>query len=245
MTLTEETLRFIREHRKDNVRNLALQAHKYPTVDVPAAIIQIVGRQIAEEKIPAWAAREGILYPAHLSMEQCSSEVTANYKVKIVSDTEYGSRKTFTDLTGGFGIDCAFLSACFQQSAYVERQETLCTIAAHNFSLLNLKQVMVCHEDSIRYLQMMEPVDWIFIDPARRDGHGGKTIAISECEPDVSALENLLLEKASHVLVKLSPMLDLTLALHDLKHASRPRRFRQQRMQGTSPCIRARKGIST
>lgn len=218
MTLTEETLQFIREHRKDNVRNLALQAHKYPTVDVPAAIIQIVGRQIAEEKIPAWAAREGILYPTHLSMEQCSSEVTANYKVKIVSDTGYGSRKTFTDLTGGFGIDCAFLSACFQQSAYVERQETLCTIAAHNFSLLNLKQVMVCHEDSIRYLQMMEPVDWIFIDPARRDGHGGKTIAISECEPDVSALENLLLEKASHVLVKLSPMLDLTLALHDLKH---------------------------
>ena len=201
MTLTEETLQFIREHRKDNVRNLALQAHKYPTVDVPAAIIQIVGRQIAEEKIPAWAAREGILYPAHLSMEQCSSEVTANYKVKIVSDTGYGSRKTFTDLTGGFGIDCAFLSACFQQSAYVERQETLCTIAAHNFSLLNLKQVMVCHEDSIRYLQMMESVDWIFIDPARRDGHGGKTIAISECEPDVSALENLLLEKASHVLV--------------------------------------------
>lgn len=71
---------------------------------------------------------------------------------------------------------------------------------------------MVCHEDSIRYLQMMESVDWIFIDPARRDGHGGKTIAISECEPDVSALENLLLEKASHVLVKLSPM--LTLPLH-------------------------------
>ena len=91
MTLTEETLQFIREHRKDNVRNLALQAHKYPTVDVPAAIIQIVGRQIAEEKIPAWAAREGILYPAHLSMEQCSSEVTANYKVKIVSDTGYGN----------------------------------------------------------------------------------------------------------------------------------------------------------
>ena len=149
MTLTEETLQFIREHRKDNVHNLALQAHKYPTVDVPAAIIQIVGRQIAEEKIPAWAAREGILYPTHLSMEQCSSEVTANYKVKIVSDSGYGSRKTFTDLTGGFGIDCAFLSACFQQSAYVERQETLCTIAAHNFSLLNLKQVMVCHEDSL------------------------------------------------------------------------------------------------
>ena len=78
MTLTEETLRFIREHRKDIVRNFALHAHKYPTVDVPAAIIQIVGRQIAEEKIPAWAAREGILYPAHLSKEHSSTEETAN-----------------------------------------------------------------------------------------------------------------------------------------------------------------------
>ena len=134
MTLTEETLQFIREHRKDNVRNLALQAHKYPTVDVPAAIIQIVGRQIAEKNTRLGSTGR-YLYPTHLSMEQCSSEVTANYKVKIVSDTGYGSRKTFTDLTGGFGIDCAFLSACFQQSAYVERQETLCTIAAHNFSL--------------------------------------------------------------------------------------------------------------
>ena len=230
MPLSQDTLRFIREHRRDDVRSLALQARRYPSVDMPAAITQISGWQIAKEKIPAWAENEHILYPAHLSLEQCSSQATAQYKAEIITNLLHTEQEhpaqnstptsagTFTDLTGGFGIDCAFLSACFQQSAYVERQETLCTIAAHNFSLLNLKQVMVCHEDSIRYLQMMEPVDWIFIDPARRDGHGGKTIAISECEPDVSALENLLLEKASHVLVKLSPMLDLTLALHDLKH---------------------------
>ena len=100
----------------------------------------------------------------------------------------------------------------------MERQQTLCEIARHNFPALGLNHISVCHEDSIHHLQEMKPVDWIFIDPARRDGHGGKTIAISECEPDVSALEDLLLEKASHVLVKLSPMLDLTLALHDLKH---------------------------
>ena len=227
---SQDTLHFIRTHRREDVRLLALQAHRYPSLDVPAAITQISGWQIAREKIPAWAENEKILYPVHLSLEQCSSEVTARYKAEIInrllkpeqqSSEENAtpvSGNSVTDLTGGFGIDCAFLSSCFRKATYVERQQTLCEIARHNFPALGLNHISVCHEDSIHHLQEMKPVDWIFIDPARRDGHGGKTIAISECEPDVSALEDLLLEKASHVLVKLSPMLDLTLALHDLKH---------------------------
>lgn len=217
MPLSEATLRFIREHRRDDVRSLALQARKYPTVDMPAAITQIAGRQAAEEKIPSWASRENLLYPIHLSLEQCSSEITARYKAAIITQSST-PHATFTDLTGDFGIDCAFLSAQFRQATYVERQETLCEIAAHNFPLLGLKHITVCHQDSVQHLQAMSPVDWIFIDLARRDGHGGKTVAISDCEPDVSAFENLLLEKAQHVLIKLSPMLDLTLALHDMKH---------------------------
>lgn len=217
MTLTEETLRFIREHRNDDVRSLALQARKYPAVDMPVAITQIAGHQVAEVKVPAWANKEGILYPVHLSLEQCSSEITARYKAELIAKSAT-RQDTFTDLTGGFGIDCSFISACFKQATYVERQEALCEIASHNFPLLDLPQLTVCHADGVQYLQAMSPVDWIFIDPARRDGKGGKTVAISDCEPDVSALETLLLEKAQHVLVKLSPMLDLTLAIHDLKH---------------------------
>ncbi|WP_300702439.1 SAM-dependent methyltransferase [Bacteroides sp.] len=216
MTLNEDTLLFIREHRQDDVRNLALQARKYPTVDMPAAITQIAGWQVAKEKVPSWAAKEELLYPVHLSLEQCSSEITARYKAEII--TKAGSHHNFTDLTGGFGIDCAFLSSCFQQATYVERQEALCEIATHNFPLLGLQHISVYHEDSVLHLQKMQPVDWIFIDPARRDGHGGKTVAISDCEPDVYALEELLLQKAKHVLIKLSPMLDLTLAVNDLKH---------------------------
>lgn len=217
MTLSQETIRFIRTHRLDDVRSLALQSRKYPAVDMPAAITQIAGWQAAKEKIPAWAEKEDILYPVHLSLEQCSSEVTAQYKVEIIA--KRGSqRNTFTDLTGGFGIDCAFLSAGFEQATYVERQPSLCEIAAHNFPLLDLNHITVCNDDSVQHLQSMPSVDWIFIDPARRDGHGGKTVAISDCEPDVAALEDLLLEKAKHVLVKLSPMLDLTLAINDLKH---------------------------
>ena len=230
MPLSQDTLRFIREHRRDDVRSLALQAHRYPSVDMPAAITQISGWQIAKEKIPAWAGNGHILYPAHLSLEQCSSEVTARYKAEIIGnllkteqpqpakDSTPASAGTFTDLTGGFGIDCAYLSSLFKEATYVERQEALCRIAAHNFPALDLNHISVCHEDSVCHLQEMEPVDCIFIDPARRDGHGGKTVAIGDCEPDVSALEELLLRKARHVLVKLSPMLDLTLAMNDLKH---------------------------
>lgn len=230
MPLSQDTLRFIREHRRDDVRSLALQARRYPSVDMPAAITQISGWQIAKEKIPAWAENEHILYPAHLSLEQCSSQATAQYKAEIITNllhteqehpaqnSTFASAGTFTDLTGGFGIDCAFLSSRFGHATYVERQETLCQIAAHNFPVLGLNHISVCHADSVCHLQEMEPVDCIFIDPARRDGHGGKTVAIGDCEPDIAALEELLLRKARHVLVKLSPMLDLTLALNDLKH---------------------------
>lgn len=106
MELNNDTLRFIREHSKDDVRTLALQAPKYPGVDMPAALTQIAGRQAAAEKIPSWHKVEELVYPRHLSLEQCSSEATARYKASLIPALPAG---TLTDLTGGFGIDCAFL----------------------------------------------------------------------------------------------------------------------------------------
>ena len=211
MQISTETLLFIEENAHADVRTLALQAKKYPQVDMAMAVVQIAGRQIAEAKVPSWHQTEGLLYPKHLSMEQCSSEATAVYKAGMVEGN------SFADLTGGFGIDCSFLSRKFKQADYVERQTELCELAKHNFPLLGLN-IGVHTEDGVEYLKQMEPVDCLFLDPARRDGHGGKTVAISDCEPDVSALEDLLVEKAKMVLVKLSPMLDLSLALRTLKH---------------------------
>lgn len=216
-TLTEETRQFIRKHRTDDIRSLALQASRHPSVDIPTALTQIAGWQIARTKIPSWAEKDELLYPVHLSMEQCSSETTARHKASLLKNTDT-STKSFCDLTGGFGIDCAFLSQTFKEAHYVEQQETLCQLASHNFPLLGLSHIQVHHADSVTYLNNMTPVDWIFIDPARRDTHGGKTIAISDCEPDVASLEELLLQKAEYVLIKLSPMLDLTLAIQTLKH---------------------------
>ena len=211
MQLSPETLRFIEENARADVRSLALQAKKYPQVDMAMAVVQIAGRQIAEAKVPSWYRTEGLLYPKHLSMEQCSSEATAIYKAGLVEGD------TFADLTGGFGIDCSFLSRKFKQADYVERQTELCDLALHNFPLLGLN-IGVHNEDGVEYLKQMHPVDVLFLDPARRDGHGGKTVAIFDCEPDVSALEDLLVEKAKKVMVKLSPMLDLSLALKALKY---------------------------
>ena len=210
MQISETTLRFIEEHIHTDIRTLALRAQKYPDVDMNMAVTQISGRKIAEIKIPSWYQTSDIWYPKHLSMEQCSSEATALYKASLIQGS------TLVDLTGGFGIDCAFLSQSFHHTDYVERQSELCQLAEHNFPLLGLN-IEVHNEDGVEYLNRMQPVDCIYLDPARRDGHGGKTIAISDCEPDVSILEEVLLEKAETVMVKLSPMLDITLALKAMK----------------------------
>lgn len=214
--ISPETQAFIREHQADDVRTLALQSRKYPDVDMPTAITQIAGRQVAAEKIPSWKEIEDIWYPKHLSLEQCSSEITARYKARLLA--RLPQKESFADLTGGFGIDCSFLAAAFKSATYVERQKELCEIAAHNFPILGLPHLNVRNEDGVSYLEAMSPVDCIFLDPARRNEHGGKTVAISDCEPNVAELENLLLNKASSVMVKLSPMLDLSLALKELQH---------------------------
>jgi hypothetical protein len=210
MHLSPETLAFVAAHAADDVRTLALQAARYPAVDMPAAVVQIAGRQTAARKLPAWYATDGLLYPPHLSMEQCSSQDTAAYKASVVAG------ETFADLTGGFGVDFSFIARSFREAHYVERQEVLCQIARHNFPLLGLTQAQVHHADGVDYLRAMHPVDVLFLDPARRDGQGGKTVQIADCEPDVAALEPLLLAKARRVMVKLSPMLDLSLALRTL-----------------------------
>lgn len=210
--LSPETLQFIRAHRTEDVRTLALQARKYPQVDMAAAVVQIAGWQIAEKKVPLWAQTEGIRYPAHLSMEQCSSEITARYKASWLKGD------TMADLTGGLGVDCSFLARNFQRVDYVERQEVLCELARHNFPLLGLPQVTVHEADGVDYLRQMEPVDCLFLDPARRNSQGGKTVAIADCEPDVQKLEPLLVEKGRTVVVKLSPMLDIFSSLRELKY---------------------------
>ena len=207
--IDDATRAFIEAHDGDDVRQLALQAARYPKVDMRMAATQIEGHRIAKSKLPAWAAVRGIIYPVRVSMEQCSSEATARYKASLVQGTH------LADLTGGFGIDCSYLSDQFTHTTYMERNEELCRIASHNFALLN-KRIMVRHGCCEELLATLPEQDWIFLDPARRDRGGNKVVALSDCEPDVCQLEELLLQKSPQVMVKCSPMLDISKAIGQL-----------------------------
>ena len=207
--LDTATIEFIREHRNDDVRTLALQAGRYPTVDVRKAVVQIEGWQHAREKLPEWAAAEGIIYPPKISMEQCSSEKTAKYKAKLI-----GSGKRLADLTGGFGIDFSYTARGFNEAYYIERSKELCDIATANFAQLGLNNVKVMNGNSEELLATLPHLDWIFVDPARRDGDGRKVVALSDCEPNILELD--LLSKADMAMVKCSPMLDITMACRQL-----------------------------
>ena len=251
----QATIDYVRENREGDVRQLALKGCRNSDVDMPWALDQIRGWQMARNKLPQWAAMDGLFYPPHLSMEQCSSELTAKYKRDLLStdsllSTYRGKSRstesyrlspkgesegayTLIDLTGGFGVDFSYMAQGFQKAVYVERNPELCEIARHNFQLLGLNHAKVICSNAEDYLKTITPPPsppegeghlsasdslpsgrfggglLIYLDPARRDIHGRKTYAISDCTPDVVALKDKLLSRADYVMVKLSPMLDL------------------------------------
>ena len=211
MLINEKTWNYIRQHADEDVRKLALQGTKDADVDLQMALQQIAGRQTARRKLPSWVAVEGIVYPPHLNMEQCSSELTARYKAKIA-----GKGNRMVDLTGGFGVDFYWISQGFQHRCYVEQNEQLCAISSENFRLLGL-DCSVCCCDTATYLTDMPHVSFAFLDPARRNEHGGRTYSIEDCTPNVLELLPLLIEKADRVMLKLSPMLDWRKAVDDIQ----------------------------
>ena len=214
MLINEKTWEFVRQHANDDVRKLALQGAKDAEVDLQVALQQIAGCQTARKKLPSWAEVEGVVYPPHLNMEQCSSEQTARYKAQIA-----GKDESIVDLTGGFGVDFYWMSQGFRQRTYVEQNEQLCAIAQENFRTLR-HDCRVCCCDTATYLSEMPHVSLAFLDPARRNEHGGRTYGIEDCTPNILELLPLLVQKTDRILLKLSPMLDWRKAVSDLEKAS-------------------------
>ena len=215
----QSTQSFISAHLNDDVRQLALRPVADKDIDLKAALQQIAGWQKARVKLPLWAEREGMVYPPHISMEQCSSESTARYKAtvarRLAAQRENGAAGTLVDLTGGFGVDFSYMAEGFDRAVYVERQEHLCDIARHNFNVLGLAHTEVINASAEDVLAGLDGVSLIFLDPARRDSAGNRTFAISDCTPDALSLKDALLAKAPTVMVKLSPMLDWRKAVSD------------------------------
>lgn len=253
--MNQATIDFIRQHQDEDVRQLAFLGSKNSDVDMPFALDQIRGRQMARVKLSRWANIDGIIYPPHISMEQCSSEVTAMYKAELAArllnseicefatkgtvvpkftknDDTLGKQEnvSFLDMTGGFGVDFSYIAAQLGvNSMYVERQAHLCEAAKENFERLGLKNAIVKNGDGVEVLHGFStcdadsqiskemPLRLIFIDPARRDDAGNKVVSLQDCTPDVTLLQDEMLEKSDFVIIKLSPMLDWHRAVSELK----------------------------
>lgn len=236
MALDDATRLFIENHLHDDTRQLALKTLP-ADIDKTFALNQIEARQIISKKVPSWVSNNDLIFPKHLSLEQCSSELTAKYKTTIVEkiikthcnaslqpDTNC-LPTTFIDLTGGLGIDSYFLSENFQTAYYVENQKELCDLAENNFRVFGRKiHIINTNAESFLENHSCDSCNswcdsWcIFVDPARRDTLNRKMVSLHDCSPDVVELQRKMLEVAGHVLIKASPMLDISLVCNELKN---------------------------
>jgi len=211
--LVSEIQQFINEHLHDDLTKLLL---KYKTIEgIPFAEIieQIEAKLRCEKKLPTWFSCENIYFPNKLNIEQTSSEQTANYKVSLIKGN------TIIDLTGGFGVDCYEFSKQFQNVTHCEISQNLSEIVTHNYKTLQIENIKTVNEDGIKYLQKIQQTfDWIYIDPSRRNDVKGKVFLLEDCLPDMVTHQETLFTYADNILIKTSPLLDITNGLRSLKH---------------------------
>lgn len=214
--LSEEVQQYIDDNLYKEVAGLILAASPYSKAEKAAIVLQIQARRKAQAKLPVWFTNPQIIYPALLSMEQCSSEISAVYKAQLLSGN------TIADLTGGFGVDCYYFSQYFDKVYYVEQQGTLSTIVQHNFAKLSTTNIQVHQQTAESFIeQLEEKLDVIYLDPARRDNAKNKVFRLEDCTPNLLELLPQIWQKTSQVLVKLSPMLDIELGVKQLSNVAK------------------------
>ena len=211
LSITEKA--FIKNHLNDEPALLLLQAKRHPNLNIPDLVWQIRARQKAKIKILEWFENEEVIFPKMLSVEQSSSEITAKFKAKLVNG------ETLIDLTGGMGVDVAYMSKSFQKAIYVEQNTALVNITQYNFERLGIENVEFVGENSIDFLESQTlKYTWIYLDPHRRDEVGNKVVSLQDCEPNILKIKDLLFSKSDNVLLKASPMLDINLAVSALQN---------------------------
>ncbi len=213
--LNKDVQDFILKNRSANLSKLILKGSPFKNVSIQEIAIQIAGLSKAKSKLPTWYLTKNIVFPPNLNLEQTSSEKTAKYKASLVEG------KKMMDLTGGFGIDAYFFAEKFNEVFHCELNLELSELAEHNFEILNAKNVKTFQGNGIEYLKNSDQYfDWIYLDPSRRDDAGGKVFQLSDCTPNPAEHLDLFIEKADHILIKTSPLLDLKAGIGELKNVS-------------------------
>tara|TARA_B100000795_G_scaffold158062_1_gene118786 strand:+ start:94175 stop:95353 length:1179 start_codon:yes stop_codon:yes gene_type:complete len=206
--LQDEVQDFIKGFQAD-ISQLALCGSPFKNVTVTELIVQIQSRQKAKSKLPTWFNTLGIVYAPKLNLEQTSSELTAAYKQELIQG------KTLADITGGFGVDSYFFAQRFEQVHHFEIQKHLSSIVKHNLAQLPKRNVTSHHADAIQAIKQQE-FDVIYADPSRRHGSKGKVFFLEDCEPNIPKHLDYLLDRCQTLLVKTSPMLDLSIGMKTL-----------------------------
>ena len=207
---------FVQEHIGDDLTRLILDRKKWPDIDMDLAVSCIQSRRKLKGKVQEWFSNPDLIFPIGLSAEQCSSSATGIYKSEIASRIAEGKAFRLADLTGGLGVDSWYFSKKAEQVWYHEMQEKLCMAAEHNFQSLNVENIVVRNAistpETIEGILSEASPDIVYMDPARRGEGGKKVFLIKECTPDVLTLKEQIFRHCRHILLKLSPMADITMA---------------------------------
>lgn len=210
--LHPDVQKFITDNLKSDITKLILKGSPFKAISIQELANQIVAKQKSEKKLPTWFSSKNIYYPTKISIEQTSSETTAEYKSNIVSG------KSIIDITGGFGIDCYYFSKQFKEVTHCEINDELSTIVSHNYQQLNIENSTTFSGDGIEFLKKSNKnFDCIYIDPSRRNDIKGKVFLLKDCLPNIPENIDFLFSKTNQILIKNSPILDITSAINELR----------------------------
>lgn len=210
--LHTEVQDYINHNLTSNIEQLIFKGSPFKEVSIQELANQIVAKQKSEKKLPAWFQTKNIYYPPKLSIEQTSSEITAEYKSKLIDGD------SIIDITGGFGIDCYAFSKRFKKIVHCEINEELSEIVSYNYEQMGIFNIEVVATNGLEYLEnTSEKFDCIYIDPSRRNEKKGKVFLLSDCAPNVPENLDFLFEKSNTILIKNSPILDITSTINELK----------------------------
>lgn len=211
--LQPEVQDYINEHLKTDPTTLILKGTPLNGVSATEVVQQIEAKNRCEKKLPTWFNQPNIYYPNKINIEQTSSELTAIYKSKLIEG------KTIIDLTGGFGIDSYYFSKVFENVTHCEINEELSKIVVHNFKILKKINVNTILADGLSYLKNSPTqYDWIYVDPSRRHDSKGKVVFLKDCLPNIPEHLSLLWEHSNNILIKTSPLLDISLGIQELEY---------------------------
>ena len=211
--LHPEVQQFINDNLNADTSKLLFKGSPFDTISIQELVTQIISKKKSEKKLPNWFKTENIYYPPKVHIEQTSSEITAAYKSSLVSGD------SIIDITGGFGIDCYYFSKKFRKVTHCELDGNLSTIVKNNYQQLKTGTINLVSGDGIEFLKNNDSkFDWIYIDPSRRDSIDKKVFLLKDCLPNVPENLELLFSKSDRILIKNSPILDLSKTIEELQY---------------------------